>query len=160
MNSPFTDFIDGAYEDVIAPVSEVDLNGPFAETEFFFQSETGIGDLNNYRSKINIDKATKANSYYENNKTWGSMTRAMLTSSLASFGIVPNNTPLDNTNFSLAVAKFQSLNGLGVDGMLGPGTFARIKSGISSSVLPVIPKLPVISQKIKMAPVYKKHYTL
>ena len=90
------------------------------------QGDMGLHDLNNYRSHIDVQKAQRNNTFYEKKGTWNNLTREQITSELASAGVTRFDLPLDSIYFSLAIAKFQSLNGLKTDGILGPDTFAKL----------------------------------
>jgi len=142
MNSPFSDFMEMASETVSVPLTELELQSPFVdrsesfETEFSsteaYPADEAISEneitLSN-KHRINVQKAVAANNIYEK-KIWGSE-KANVYIYLFNNKVIRFPLPLNSEQLAYAVADFQALKGLTVDGMLGPTTWSLLKTAVA-----------------------------
>src|SRR5688572_13964149 len=142
MNSPFTDFIDEASATFAVSPADGELSNPFIdgflEFEFTDQmlSEEESPVLSN-KNRIDIKKAIAANKYYEKN-LWGS-NKANIYQYLFNYKIINIPQAMSDENFAFAVAEFQALKKLTIDGKLGTATYAKLKIKAGRAPAPATP---------------------
>ncbi|GEM_PF-1494445 len=150
MYSPFTDYIDEASETLTIPATDTELQSPFSdhnevleiefinsESDFEFTDQLVFEDKTDVLSnkyRINIKKAIAANKYYES-KIWG-REKANVYQYLFNNKIIGSPSPLSDENFAYAIADFQALKKLTIDGILGPGTFDVLKKTVITTPKP------------------------
>ena len=110
----------------------------------YMQKKLGFHNLSNLHN-INKTKAISDNKYYEKS-TWKNR-KSDIYKILAENKILKIPLPLNDEYFSYAVADFQALKGVSVDGILGPDTWAKMQATSQLVTTTTTPKgTPVLSR--------------